>query len=149
MEDLAPTAPSPKRMSTAAAAGGCAPVAFTGAGHVRVTGPTIDLTRQANAQLSLRIDYRVDAKPTGKVTLAVGDKGTPVDATSLFAAATLGQWTSVKVPLSCFKAAGADVGHVAQPFALASDGAFTLSIVGLKLDADPAGSVCPGAPLVK
>lgn len=123
--------------------------AFTGIGDVRVTGPTIDLTRQTNAQLSLRIDYRVDAKPAGKVTLAVGDKGAPVDATGLFAAATPGQWTSVKVPLSCFKAAGADVGQVAQPLALTSEGAFTLSIVGLKLDADPAGSVCPGAPAAK
>ncbi len=123
--------------------------AFTGVGHVRVIGPTLDLTRQTNAQLSLRIDYRVDAKPTGRVTLAVGDKGTPVDATGLFAAATLGQWTSVKVPLSCFKAAGADVGHVAQPFVLGGEGGFAVSIVGLKLDTDPAGAVCPGAPAAK
>ena len=122
---------------------------FTGAGHVRVTGPTIDLTRQTNAQLSLRIDYRVDAAPTGKVTLAVGDKSTPVDATGLFATTTPGQWTSVKVPLSCFKAAGADVGHVAQPFVLGSAGGFAVSIVGLKLDADPAGAVCPGASATK
>ena len=43
--------------------------AFTGAGHVRVSGPSIDLTRQTNAQLSLRIDYRVDTAPKGKVTL--------------------------------------------------------------------------------
>ncbi|WP_019831487.1 glycoside hydrolase family 3 protein [Sphingomonas sp. PR090111-T3T-6A] len=123
--------------------------AFNGAGHVRVSGPSIDLTRQTNAQLSLRIDYRVDVAPKGKVTLGVGDQATPVDATSLFAAAAPGQWTSVKVPLACFKAAGADVGHVTQPFVLGSDGGFTVSIVGVKLDTDPAGAVCPGAPAAK
>jgi beta-glucosidase len=118
--------------------------AFAGAGHVRVTGPTVDLTRQTNAQLSLRLDYRVDVKPVGKVMLGVGDAGA-IDATALFAGAPVGQWTSVKVPLACFKAAGADVGHVAQPFVLGTEGAFTLSVVGVKLDADPAGAVCPGA----
>ncbi|NIJ33971.1 glycoside hydrolase family 3 protein [Sphingomonas oligoaromativorans] len=123
--------------------------AFTGAGHVRVSGPSIDLTRQTNAQLSLRIDYRVDTAPKGKVTLSVGDQATPVDATSLFAAATPGQWTSVKLPLACFKAAGADVGHVTQPFVLGGDAGFTVSIVGVKLDTDPAGAVCPGAPAAK
>jgi len=119
--------------------------AFTGAGHVRVSGPTVDLSRQTNAQLSLRIDYRVDAKPAGKVTMAVGDKGAPVDVTSLFATAPVGEWASVKLPLSCFKAVGADVANVSAPFVLGSDGALTLSIVGLKLDADPAGSICPTA----
>jgi beta-glucosidase len=123
--------------------------AFTGAGHVRVSGPTLDLTRQTNAQLSLRLDYRVDAKPAGKVTLTVGDKGTPVDITTLVTGTAPSQWTSVKVLLSCFKAARANMSQVSQPFVLGSDGGFTVSIVGVKLDTDPAGAVCPGAPAAK
>jgi beta-glucosidase len=115
---------------------------FAGAGHVRVTGPSVDLTRQTNAQISLRIDYRVDARPAGTVRLGIGGTGT-LDATKMFAAAAPGQWTSVKIPLSCFKAAGADVGRISEPFDLGSDAAFTVSIVGIKLDADPAGSACP------
>ncbi|WBO23168.1 glycoside hydrolase family 3 protein [Sphingomonas abietis] len=118
--------------------------AFTGAGHVRVTGPTVDLNRQTNAQLSLRIDYRVDAAPAGKVMLGIGEAGT-LDATKAFTAGAPGQWTSIKIPLSCFKAAGADVAKVSEPFLLDSDGAFTVSIVGIKLDADPSGSACPAS----
>jgi beta-glucosidase len=116
--------------------------AFTGAGHVRVSGPTIDLSRQANAQMSLRIDYRVDAKPAGKVMLGVGNTGA-IDATSLFATAAPGAWTSAKIPLDCFRKAGADVAKVSQPFVLGAGAGFTVSIVGIKLDADPAGSACP------
>jgi beta-glucosidase len=116
--------------------------AFAGPGHVRVTGPAIDLSRQANAQMSLRIDYRVDAKPAGKVTLGVGDAGA-IDATRLFAGATPGTWASAKVPLDCFRKAGADVTKVSQPFLLGADAGFTVSIVGLRLDADPAGAACP------
>jgi beta-glucosidase len=116
--------------------------AFTGAGHVRVIGPTVDLTRQTNAQLSLRIDYRVDARPVGQVKLGIGEAGI-LDVTRMLDAATPGAWVSVKIPLACFKAAGADVAKVSQPFLLGSGNAFTISIVGIKLDADPAGSACP------
>jgi beta-glucosidase len=115
---------------------------FSGAGIVATTGPTIDLGRQTNAQLNLRIDYRVDAKPAGKVMLAMGAKGA-VDATRLFAAAPIGQWASAKIPLSCFQKAGADMAHVARPFALSSGAAFTIAIVGIRLDSDPAGAACP------
>jgi beta-glucosidase len=114
---------------------------FSGAGSVRVAGPAIDLTRQANAGLSLRIEYRVDVKPAGVVRL--GLEQARIDATALFAHAPIGQWTSAKVPLSCFKAAGADIAKVDQPFVLTEDGAFTVSIVGLRLDADPDGAACP------
>jgi beta-glucosidase len=123
--------------------------AFAGAGRVAIAGPTIDLVRQTNAQLSLRIDYRVDGKPAGKVMVAMGAVGGAkgaIDATALFAAAPAGQWTSTRIPLTCFKAAGADMAHVATPFALSTDGAFGIAIVGLKLDSDPAGAACPPAP---
>jgi len=116
--------------------------AFAGPGHVRVTGPSIDLARQANAQMNLRIDYRVDAKPVGKVMLGVGTAGA-IDATSLFASAAPGTWTSAKVPLDCFRKAGADVTKVSQPFVLGADAGFTVSIVGIRLDADPDGAACP------
>jgi beta-glucosidase len=110
--------------------------AFSGPARVSITGPSIDLSRESG-RLSLRIDYRLDAKPAGKVMLMMGDRGSPVDVTSLFAAATPGAWTSAKVALACFAAAGADLRRVAAPFVLDSDGSFTLSIVGIKLEERP------------
>jgi beta-glucosidase len=116
--------------------------AFAGSGHVRVAGPAVDLSRQTNAQMSLRIDYRVDARPAGKIMLGVGAPGA-IDATRLFAGAAPGTWTSAKIPLDCFRKAGADMTKVSQPFLLAGGAGFTVSIVGIRLDADPAGAACP------
>ncbi len=118
--------------------------AFTGPGSIRITGPTVDLTRQANAQLSLRIDYRVDTRPNGKISLGMGKSGV-LDATKTIDRTSVGSWTSIKIPLSCFAAAGADMKSVSQPFVLTSEAAVTLSIVGIKLDADPTGATCPAA----
>ncbi|HEY4164402.1 MAG TPA: glycoside hydrolase family 3 C-terminal domain-containing protein, partial [Dongiaceae bacterium] len=116
--------------------------AFTGPGSISVSGPDIDLSPNA-AKLSLRLDYRLDAIPAGKVIVMMGRQG-GIDATRLFAAADPGAWTSLKVPLTCFQSAGADLRHVSLPFVLASSGAFTLSIVGIRLDDDPTGAACPG-----
>ena len=68
-----------------------------------------------------------------------------LDATRTFAGALPGEWTSIKIPLSCFAAAGANMRDVSQPFVLTSKAAFTLSIVGIRLDADPTGAACPAA----
>jgi beta-glucosidase len=114
---------------------------FTGPGNVGVAGPDIDLSREAG-KLSLRIDYRLDAEPKGKVTIAMGNGA--IDATSVLAAAALGAWTHLEVPLRCFQAAGADLRHLSRPFALKSTSALTLSIVGIRLDDDRGGAVCPG-----
>ncbi|USI71953.1 glycoside hydrolase family 3 protein [Sphingomonas morindae] len=120
---------------------GARQLAFTGPGEVRIEGPSLDLARQTNAQVTLRIDYRVDAAPTGRVTLSTG--GPAIDATALFARAQPGTWTSAKLPLACFRKAGADMAKVTTPFALAADKGFTVSIVGIKLDADPTNAACP------
>jgi beta-glucosidase len=122
--------------------------AFAGPGEVSVDGPDVDLSPNAGT-LSLRVDYRLDAVPAGKVTIAMGKAGAlgkrgEIDATRLFSTATLGAWTHIKVPLRCFQAAGADLRQVSQPFALHTAGALTVSIVGIRLDDDPTGATCPG-----
>ncbi|SEN75842.1 exo-1,4-beta-glucosidase [Sphingomonas gellani] len=116
--------------------------AWTGPGVVRVTGTTLDLRRQANAKVALRIDYRVDAALKGRVRLGFDDAARGVDATSLFAG-PVGQWRTVKVSLACMGATDADLRRVTAPFALRADAPFGVSIVGLKLDADQSNVVCP------
>jgi beta-glucosidase len=101
----------------------------------------IDLTFQTNAEMGVQLDYRVDAKPTGGVALML-DAGA-LDVTSILAAAPVGEWTSLKVPLKCFQAAGTDVTKVASPFAIGSNGKLTISISSVQLTTDPAGALCP------
>ncbi|MEA1675043.1 exo 1,3/1,4-beta-D-glucan glucohydrolase [Nitrospirillum sp. BR 11163] len=126
-------------------------LSWTGKGEAAIAvtgGNALDLTRQANGALSLQVDYRVDEAPAGTVWLASGTgPGTPgaLDLTAVLKAAPLGQWQTLKVKLSCFKQAGADLSRVTTPFALSTGGTLRLSLATVRLSADPAGSVCPGA----
>ncbi|MGR4864557.1 glycoside hydrolase family 3 protein [Caulobacter sp. LARHSG274] len=101
-----------------------------------------DLSFQANADIALLVDYRLDAKPTAPVSLAIG--GGKLDVTPVLAAAPVGEWTSLKVSLKCFQAAGTDVAKVAAPFELTTAGKLVVSLQSVKLTTDPAGAVCPG-----
>jgi len=106
-----------------------------------VADKAIDLSFQTNADIALLVDYRLDAKPSGPVTLAIG--AGKLDVTPVLAAAPLGEWKSLKVSLKCFQAAGTDVTQVTAPFALSTAGAMTVSLQGVQLTTDPAGAVCP------
>jgi beta-glucosidase len=114
---------------------------FTGGASVRIVGPTVDLHE---AGQSLRIDYRVDAAPSGQVTVKMGGQGAPVDITGLFNESPVGSWTSLRVPLACFQAAGADLASVSTPFLLENHGDFTVSITGIALDPEGGDAKCPG-----
>jgi beta-glucosidase len=101
----------------------------------------IDLSFQTNAEMGLLIDYRVDAKPSAPVALSIGSG--KLDVSPVLAAAPVGEWRSLKVPLKCFQAAGADVTRVVEPFVLSTGGTLTITLQGVKLTTDPAGAVCP------
>jgi beta-glucosidase len=101
-----------------------------------------DLSFQTNAEIDLLIDYRVDAKPTAPVTLAIG--AGKLDVTPVLQASPVGEWKSLKVSLKCFQAAGTDVTKVTAPFALTTAGKLVVTLQSVKLTTDPAGAVCPG-----
>lgn len=119
--------------------------AFSGSGpaSVSVWGPAVDLNRQANGDMALAFRYRVDARPAGPVTLALGEGG--VDLGTILRAAPLGEWRTLKVGLSCFRAAGAQVGTVTTPFALRASGAVSLSVSEIRLASNENDTVCPTA----
>ncbi|MCI4566365.1 exo 1,3/1,4-beta-D-glucan glucohydrolase [Lysobacter sp. CFH 32150] len=108
---------------------------------------SVNLERQANADMVLQLQYRVDSAPEGPVSLAMdcgaGCRGA-VDVTSIFNAPPAGQWRTVKFRLDCFRKAGAKLANVVEPFVLSTAAAFELSIAEVRLVADPAGAVCPG-----
>ena len=106
-----------------------------------ISGDQADLTFQTNAEMSLLIDYRLDVKPTGPVTLAIG--WGKLDVTPVLNASPVGEWKSLKIPLKCFQAAGTDVTKVNAPFELSTAGKLTISLQGAKLSTDPAGATCP------
>lgn len=90
-----------------------------------------DLTRESNAGASLVFTLRLDAAPSGAVSVALGCGGAcqgRVDLRPTLEALPRGQWTTVGVPLACFEKAGADLTRVSAVFGLASATALDFSV---------------------
>jgi beta-glucosidase len=116
---------------------------------VAVTGSSsIDLARQANGDLSLLIEYRVDEKHTAPVQLAVKctktsaiSCGAAFDLTKELDSAPHGQWRTVKVKLSSFREAGVDMASMTEPLVITTAGRLTLSLKTVRLTADPGEAI--------
>lgn len=81
----------------------------------------IDLDRETNGDVLLTATLRVDAFPARDPWIGMGcGQGCQgrVALGSALSALKAGQWVRVGVPLKCFRAAGADMHHIEQPFVL-------------------------------
>jgi beta-glucosidase len=97
----------------------------------------IDLQREANGQLSLAFDYRVDAPPTAPVTLSIecgSDCRGEIPLDAQLKQASGSEWRRLKVPLHCFQNKGADLRNVTAPFALTTAGKLALGVANVRLD---------------
>jgi beta-glucosidase len=99
----------------------------------------LDLDRETNGDVLLVTTLRVDAMPAQNAWVGMGCgahcQGHVLLAKTL---ATLppGQWTRVGVPLKCFRAAGADMHHIDQPFAWGAGKGTRLAISRVALGTD-------------
>jgi beta-glucosidase len=117
-----------------------------GEGAVSINGPPVDLSRQTNGDMALLLRYRLDAAPSGRVELSVAcgaGCGGGGDVGGLLAATPVGEWRTVEIKLSCFRAAGADMSRVTAPFRLSTRGRLTLAFSEVQLTSNAAGAVCP------
>jgi beta-glucosidase len=116
-----------------------------GPATLRIGGGGLDLTREANADLSLRLTYRLDNAATGPVRLLMegGTNTGSVDATSLFTGPT-GQWKTVNIILKCYVSAGVDLSKISAPFVVQASGPLTFTLAEARLVSDPNNSICPG-----
>ncbi|MFN4176472.1 glycoside hydrolase family 3 protein [Phenylobacterium sp.] len=115
--------------------------AWTGEGRVAVAGPAVDLSRQANGDMTLLMTYRLDRRPPGPVRLGLGRTGLRLD--GLLAAAPPGEWRTVKVRLACFRQGGEDLTAVAQPAWIEAGAGAGLSVAELRLAPNQNDGVCP------
>ncbi|MEP6886359.1 MAG: glycoside hydrolase family 3 N-terminal domain-containing protein [Gammaproteobacteria bacterium] len=121
--------------------------AWSGArsGILRISGRAGDLGQQAEQGATLDVRYRVDKAPERKVYLGMQctepSCGTPagamLDVTRALKQPHSGEWQHLSIPLSCFKAAGADLGAVVAPFVLETSGRLELTIAEISLAQDP------------
>ncbi len=120
---------------------------FKGGGDGRVAlaaGTPRDLSREANGQLSLVVEYRVTAKPQGPVMLAMENNGKSAAVPITAALNGAGSdWTTLAVPLSCFASKGVDMTKVARPLVLTSASALGIDISDVRLAMAQGPMACP------
>ena len=104
-----------------------------------IEGAWLDLAFEANAELMLKMTYRVDTAPAGAVSLAMG--GGRLDASALFTGGA--GWRTVLIPLKCFAGAGANMTRVEPVWSLSASGPFTVSFAEIGLATQAPGGVCP------
>lgn len=102
-----------------------------------------DLSRQANGDLALELELRVDAPPSADVSLLMGcgaqcAGGFPLRA-MLAEAAKTGKWTRITVPLRCFEKAGVDMTRVDTPLSIATSGTLDLVLSAARI-VSPSGA---------
>jgi beta-glucosidase len=117
---------------------------------VGLSGSTpIDLQREANGQLSLAFDYRINAPVATNITLAIecgpNCRASIPIAHALTSTTTPGQWGHIKVPLVCFARSGADMTRITTPFALQATGPLTLGLANIRLESGLDGELACGA----
>jgi beta-glucosidase len=116
----------------------------TGVASLALQGTApVDLQREANGQLSLTFDYRVDTPPTGSVGLAMecgkqcrGE--VPFD--QQLRAASPGEWRHLTILLRCFEKRGADLRAITAPFAISTAGTLGIGIANIQLDTSQSGA---------
>lgn len=116
-----------------------------GKATLRIGGGTLDLSREANADLSLQISYRLEQPASGPVRLSMegGTNSGAIDATSLFTGQT-GTWRTAKILLKCYQQNGVDLSKVAAPFVVEASGPLRFAIADVRIVSDPNASICPG-----
>jgi len=113
---------------------------WTGAGPAVaaiVQDAPVDLSRQANGDLALELELKVDAPPSADVSLLMGcgarcAGGFPIRPV-LAEAAKTGKWTRIAVPLRCFEKAGVDMTRVETPLSLATSGTLDLILSAARI----------------
>ena len=109
-------------------------VTFTGAGAQSLrlnAGAPVDISREANGELSLIVEYRVDQGPDAEVRAGVDGYSVPV--TGALTAAPKGSWQTLVVPLRCFARAGADMQRVGAPLVLTTTGRLAIAISDVRI----------------
>jgi beta-glucosidase len=99
-------------------------------------GAPLDLSREFTGELSLIVEYRVEARPTAEVTLGMqcgAGCGATVPIAGLLAAAPAGEWRTLAIPLRCLRDGGADPRRVSAPFTISTSGRLALSISDVRI----------------
>ncbi|MDX1642769.1 MAG: putative glycoside hydrolase, partial [Thermoanaerobaculia bacterium] len=107
----------------------------------------VDLRREANGEMALAFDVRIEQAPSEPVQLEMGcgsECGGTVEIGPMLEALPAESWETVAVRLRCFEAEGADMAEIDTPFALSTAGSLDLQLSEIRLESASEGeAVCP------
>ncbi|WP_298193981.1 glycoside hydrolase family 3 protein [Novosphingobium sp.] len=103
-------------------------------GAIGIDGPPVDLMRQLDEEFALKLEGRLDAAAG---PIAVTMAGATLKVTPSAGALTL------RIPLRCFKDAGADFKSVGTPLRIAGDKGLVLSLRGASIEGVGETIPCP------
>ncbi len=115
---------------------------WTDRGSIAIDGPTVDLTRQLGGDYALLLEWRIDSAPAGPVDLSFA--GAAFDIGPVVRAAPAGQPTETRVPLRCFKDAGANLSAVGTPLRITANKGFTATLRNVRIEPVGSSIPCPG-----
>lgn len=115
--------------------------AWNGPGKISIEGPPVNLVEEGKAGAALVLDWRIDRAGTGPVALTLG--GAKLDIAPLVAASPVGVPTELRIPLSCFAAAGADLAAVGGPLRIDAVAGFTTSLRSARIAEGGNTTACP------
>jgi beta-glucosidase len=163
------TAPSPGGAVSAQLDAPIARASWSGRspGVFYIAGRAADFGALARERGALVVRYRVESHPQQPVRIGVlceapyatgapPDSAAPpinwalcgtqtgawIDVTARLAAAPVGSWQTLSIPLACLTDAGADLSHVSVPFAVTTAGAFALSLSEVRIARAAGNTAC-------
>ena len=116
---------------------------WPGEGVFEASGLTVDWARESNAQMAMRVDYRLEQALSGPVMMGMAcGKGCSVEFPLDISAAEVSRWTTRTIKLRCFEDLGLDLRNIDKPFYLYSAGGNKLSISFIGLETSVGGTTC-------
>ncbi len=116
---------------------------WSGPGALTIEGNPVNLGGKLG-QGSLALDWRIDSRGTKPVQVSLG--GVTLDLTPTVRRTRTGMLTQTRIPLRCFKRAGANLGSVGQPLRITAAAGFTMTLQTARIDRTRAAAgACPAA----
>jgi beta-glucosidase len=114
---------------------------WTGPGAFAIDGPPVNLTRQLDESFVLLLDWRIDHAVPGPILVSFG--GGSIDIGDSIRAAEPGKIIQTRIPLHCFRDAGANLAAVGSPLKVTAPAGFAMTLRTARAEAIGMTMPCP------
>lgn len=114
---------------------------WTGPGTLAIDGPPVNLTRQLDESFVLLPDWRIDHAVPGPILISFG--GGSIDMGDSIRAAEPGKIIQTRIPLHCFRDAGANLAAVGSPLKVTAPAGFAMTLRTARAEAIGMTMACP------